>query len=508
MSFYYNNYKFSILLIVIFFVSVYFYFPFSAEDSYIVARYAYNFANFGKLAYNIDEPISALTSPLHALILGILFKFFAFEPVKMWKCVSILLYIISIYKLCSLLKSDNAKKLFLIMTLLSSSTILWIVGGLETILLLFFISIISYKILKEEYTNKKDLIILGFLFSFSFLTRFDSGLFLFPIWILIIYKNKFLLKKFSYLNFPILIIIFTWFLFSYCYYGHLMPTSFFIKKPGLDISHTITTLNGLFWVGLIPLFFILLFYARNYLKEYKIEEIVILISILFIIMYMCTMAKTHMMFGLRSFIMYLPITFLLCIMFLERVKIKIIILGFFFIFQTFQIYITYNYGINFPITEKLGIKFVPENIKKYFLNEYALLSLPNYVEFMKVLSEEGKIIDQISKSSNKQIVVLTYAEGIASYEATQAFFTGLLVTSGKCKYPDYVMSFHMLDFKKDWAGIPLDNNLVNSELDFYINKLSHGEHINFSLSKVEDLDDNIKDNIKKVIQNCNNIKIW
>ena len=81
------------IIFFIFVIALYFYFPFSAEDSYIVGRYAYNFGTYGELAYNIEEPISALTSPLHAIIGGLLYTGFQYDPVIIWKYFSVLLLV-------------------------------------------------------------------------------------------------------------------------------------------------------------------------------------------------------------------------------------------------------------------------------------------------------------------------------------------------------------------------------------------------------------------------------
>ncbi len=43
---------------------------FTADDAYIVARYAVNARDLGEWAFNAGEPVSALTSPLHGLVLN------------------------------------------------------------------------------------------------------------------------------------------------------------------------------------------------------------------------------------------------------------------------------------------------------------------------------------------------------------------------------------------------------------------------------------------------------
>src|SRR5215211_7690926 len=50
------------------FVITAFLFRFTADDGYILARYAENLVDRGELVFNPGERISAVTSPLHALL--------------------------------------------------------------------------------------------------------------------------------------------------------------------------------------------------------------------------------------------------------------------------------------------------------------------------------------------------------------------------------------------------------------------------------------------------------
>ncbi len=52
---------------------------FTADDAYIVARYAVNARDAGEWVFNPGEPVSALTSPLHGLLLVVL-SFVASDP--------------------------------------------------------------------------------------------------------------------------------------------------------------------------------------------------------------------------------------------------------------------------------------------------------------------------------------------------------------------------------------------------------------------------------------------
>ncbi|MGZ5304975.1 MAG: hypothetical protein ACXWDO_12730 [Bacteroidia bacterium] len=48
------------------------FFSFTADDGYILLRYAENFVHHGELSFNLGERINALTSPLHGVITVIL----------------------------------------------------------------------------------------------------------------------------------------------------------------------------------------------------------------------------------------------------------------------------------------------------------------------------------------------------------------------------------------------------------------------------------------------------
>src|SRR5688500_1117616 len=58
--------------------------PFTADDAYIVARYAMNARDSGEWAFNRSELISALTSPLHGLVLRAL-SLISVDPLPAYK---------------------------------------------------------------------------------------------------------------------------------------------------------------------------------------------------------------------------------------------------------------------------------------------------------------------------------------------------------------------------------------------------------------------------------------
>jgi len=496
--------KFIYLLYVILLTALYFYFPFSAEDSYIVARYAYNFGTYGELAYNIEEPISALTSPFHAILEGLLYSLIKYDPVVIWKFFSVILLFLTIGILQSLLISKSQKTFFFISVALSSSILLWTVGGLETPLLMFLVSLFTLIFLKKNTDNINALILLGILSGVIFLTRFDSAIFLLPISLYILWFNKDRLSNISAFLIPAICIVLLWFVFSKLYYGHFMPTSFFAKKPGLSIQDIIATLSGLLWTGALPIAGYVLYQKNEFLSSSKNK--IILIGLFFVILYMFTMANKHMMFSFRAFVPYLPIVFFILI--LLKKKISKIAIALLLIFQLGSLYTTYNFGINYPVAELIEREIVPIKYKKYFHNQYALLTIPSYIEFMNSLHQQGVLINRDWKSRKilRKAIVLTYAEGVASYSGINNYYTGSLVTKGACRKPDYIMGLHFLDAKKSLHGINSNNKFLSNELNFYV--LNNRENAILSVSRYDDLNEINKKALWRWINSCNSADIW
>jgi hypothetical protein len=71
-----KNYSFPDLLILFFLILTFkisfFFSGFILEDSFIVFRSAFNYADFGKFSYNLDELNSATTSKIFGLICAFL----------------------------------------------------------------------------------------------------------------------------------------------------------------------------------------------------------------------------------------------------------------------------------------------------------------------------------------------------------------------------------------------------------------------------------------------------
>ena len=501
----YNTFLWSIWSI--FLIAIYYYFPFSIEDSYIVGRYAHNFAEHGALAYNIEDPISALTSPLHAILEGILNSFFRIDPVIIWKYVSIILLISSVFILSKLMKSQSQKILFFSSILLTAPILLWTVAGLETILLLFLLSCVMYVFTENNLEQKNTLIKLGFLFGLIFLTRFDAAVFLFPLALYIVWINRQNISHILLFIFIPTVLISLWFSFAYFYYGHLMPTSYFSKHPSFSIKHVSTVFRGLFWIGIIPLWVYFIVTKEKILKDKRYY--VVVFSMLAFIAYTFTMAASHMMMSLRPLVPYLPILFILIFFMKENIS-KILII-FFMLFQTIQLGAMHKYGINFFLSELIEHRYISGKVRRNYPLEQAYINIPKYVEFMSILKIQGKVVedDWAKRDIDRKPIIFSVIEGAASYGAINTYFEGPLVTLGECKIPDYIMTMHAVGAWNLTGSGYKDNPFYTTRFDYETPKYIGPNTLrDFTIARFTDLSDSDKNIIKNRIDMCNNDKKW
>jgi arabinofuranosyltransferase len=119
------------------------FFPFTAEDAFITYRYAANLATLGELVFNAGERILALTSPLHGMLSYVVFRLTG-EPVITNKVVSLALLLIIAGLVYARYRHQPLVRVFVLsLMLLPPCVLLWTVGGLETPVLLFFVTSIT-----------------------------------------------------------------------------------------------------------------------------------------------------------------------------------------------------------------------------------------------------------------------------------------------------------------------------------------------------------------------------
>ena len=281
--------------------------PFVADDAYIVGRYALNAADGLGLVYNTGEYVSALTSPLHALLVTAL-AFLSDDPVTVYRLISPLFPLIGLMVAFRVYQPDGREKAVVaVFGLASPFLALWAVGGLETpilsAVLTMFVAFI-FKSARTGVTSDGSLIALGVLAALAFLTRQESILVTAP-----------LMFAAAILNWrrPMLwiaggisaAIVAMWFGFAYFYYGDILPTSAYIKLFDERIRHlsVVTLLNVVVVSGAIVALVFLISQPRSDKNDVtRIYRRGALISAGLFLPYTAWVSGAHMMFGYRMFV--------------------------------------------------------------------------------------------------------------------------------------------------------------------------------------------------------------
>ena len=112
--------------------TLFFLFPFSADDAYIYMRYGANLIDTGDLVFNADEPINTMTSPLLALIYALLYALTGIPDVA-YKFVSLVCLATVVWWVARSVPGPSWLRASLVASVsLSPCVLIWTVGGMET----------------------------------------------------------------------------------------------------------------------------------------------------------------------------------------------------------------------------------------------------------------------------------------------------------------------------------------------------------------------------------------
>ena len=304
---------------------------YTAEDAYIVYRYSENLVDGNGLVFNPGEPVSALTSPLHALICSGLY---AISGESAWtnKIFSVLLHLSCTYLAIHIIRLDRGKLLFFLMVWLSPYMIFWAAGGLETMYLSSFLVLAFACAVRSRDTDDWRLLVaFSVLLGLAFLTRYDSCLFTLPIWFHVAisqWRSQGIstgkkISRTTLLLLPGLLIALAWLGTSYAYYHDIFPTSIYHKPLRYDIqTHAaFYMLQFLCLSGIVPLL-AWVFIDRLRRSETQLvhglgktllAHLGAIIGLAIFAFYATTAVLTHMMFSYRFLLPYFPIMALLVI---------------------------------------------------------------------------------------------------------------------------------------------------------------------------------------------------
>ncbi|WP_289043323.1 hypothetical protein [uncultured Aliiroseovarius sp.] len=285
--------------------------PFAADDAYIVGRYAQNAAAGNGLVYNVGEQVSALTSPLHALLETAL-AYCGLDPVNSYRIIAPMLVLAGWF---AAVRETGIRGhtlvIFTAVSLFSPFLALWTVGGLETAILSFTATLLVSRLVvmtRVGTAANLDFVWLGLLAGLMFLTRYDSILVTAPILLaIVVVENR---RLALWIGAALCIALASsWLLFSALYYGDIFPTSYYLKLAlggRAQIDSVSAVLN---FVVLSGLFLIALFVRpTSFDKRSPLSKAILrgaAFSVVLFLVYASRASGQHMMFGYRLFVPYL-----------------------------------------------------------------------------------------------------------------------------------------------------------------------------------------------------------
>jgi hypothetical protein len=204
---------------------------FTAEDSWITARYAENLVERGELAFNPGEPVNALPSPALALFQAFLYSLTG-SSLGIWKLLGTGLFAISgAIALYGPIHDDRARTVATPLAILPSGVVLWAVGGGETALLMIAVTGMTAIGWKREPPGTGRLTAMWALAGLALVTRFDSWLFTVPVLARATWRGR---SRGSLVGPPLagLALPVAWLVFSRQAYGTFFSTSHILRAAG------------------------------------------------------------------------------------------------------------------------------------------------------------------------------------------------------------------------------------------------------------------------------------
>lgn len=275
-------------------------FRFTAEDAYIVQRYATQFVRGHGLVFNIGERVLALTSPLHVLLLSGLTWLLPF-PMTVYKVVAAGAAVAAILVAGHRLFDNICERaLFFSATLASPFVTLWAVGGLETPLLLVCVTTVTVFVLRLDESTPTDAGLLTFflLCAAAFLLRHDSIVFTGPLALGVFLRHR---RRTVPGVVAASVTAAAWLAFASLYYGDVLPTSFYFKavdaRPGL--------LGGYgYQLSFLAFCFMPVWLTRR--PNWPKIPLQVWLAVVLLSVFAASVGHVHMMFGFRLYVPFLP----------------------------------------------------------------------------------------------------------------------------------------------------------------------------------------------------------
>ena len=411
----------------LFYVGIAFYFfHFTADDSYIVLRYARNLVENQELTFNTGEFVNAQTSPFQSLLYALIHLVFGKSVLSIYKILMMLSIFICTLLLATIFENSLTKSFIIISVLTSPFVMMWTLGGLETSILFCLISLMLYF---HHFRNRHTTNLIAFLAGIALITRLDSLLFSGPLILYLFFQLELIKKRtlliLIYIAFPL-----AWFTFSLYYYGDLLPSSFYSKATiTISTGSIYYFFQGLILSGILIMYLVGIFnFGKSRISKKIRKDWPLYFSVFLISIYSIMNIRVHMMFGYRLIIPYLPLfihltAIILDIRFitpknLQKSFVKYVLIAL-FLFNGYQIYYVYNFALN-------GLSLVGE-YQKMGIYDYQ----NNFLEIMKQESINlSHHINKTQKFQNHKPSLMTYAEGYIPFSLSDIHVYGSLVSFG------------------------------------------------------------------------------
>lgn len=416
------------------------FFGFTADDAYIVQRYAWNLAHGAGLTFNPGEQVSALTSPAQAFVLAALVPLSA-EPMGVYKILCVLAVLTTLAAVAlRVLRNPGERIWFLLMTAASPFVTMWSVGGLETPLLLVVIT--SLASLCFTAMRMRTVLAAVTLASLAFVIRYDSVLFTVPVTLALAWQafraGQLRAPHLALLALPMLLPL-AWLLFAARYFGDILPTSFYVKTPGFDLRSLLKgagyelsafVVCGAWLVTWPPRAF------ARWIERSTPAHRGLIVALCLVLLYGLSAGTKHMMFGYRLFAPYLPALIMALLLLREAVPPRAALLVTAALLQLGMFLVVWRVSVNPTLATPW---------KQY---EYARLSLVDYAGFLGVLdgNRAGIVAHwrQNSPQPGRAPRIATYAAGRLPAAMPEAYvFEALVSYRHHCHgpwtaYADYI----------------------------------------------------------------------
>lgn len=295
------------------------FFGFTADDAFIVVRYAQNLVSHGELAFNLGERVSALTSPLHALLVSLVLALVGPDAIELAnKCLGLVVVLAACgFAGFVVVTHDSQRALFWTGALASPFVWLWTVGGLETPYLLAAVTTVAALYVRVTRADSRVCTWwISVLSAAALLLRLDSCLFLAPLWVSLTLRQRRALLAPALLAFGL---VASWQVFSLYYFHDVFPTSFYVKlfetaRPVRDnaaYSLEFVLLSGAALLALMALTSWQPKLAWRDNTRGIDGQSALWVGWALLFAYSLTHSSQHMFFGFRLFVPYLPVLFLL-----------------------------------------------------------------------------------------------------------------------------------------------------------------------------------------------------